>query len=164
MVDAARRPLVATMVVLQPAARIHISRPAVPAHVGTMLGLSVAGYSVALALVTGLQASSDEAARLARAPMGTAIDGISAAHDRLERSLGNAATAYAATASSYDAVGAGVLAFNGRLAALAAAVKQVDGASRALPATVSLPPVVRSVRTSPTGGGTHATTGGSAAP
>ncbi len=164
MVDVAREPRAVTAVAGEAATRISIARPAVPAHVGTMLGLSVAGYGVALALVTGLQASSDAATQSARAPMATTIDRISAAHDRLEGSIGDAAAAFGSVASSYDMVGAGLRAVDDRLADLAAAVKEVDGASRALPARVALPPVVRSVRTAPIRTSTHATTGGSAAP
>ena len=50
-----------------------------------------------------------------------------------------------------------------RLAALAASVAAVDGASRALPASGALPPVIRSVQVAPRTT-THATSGGSAAP
>ena len=56
---------------------------AVPAHVGAMLGLSVAGYGLALALVTGLQASAEAAITADRAPLGSAIDELGAGHDRL---------------------------------------------------------------------------------
>ena len=136
--------------------------PSVPAHVGTMLGLSVAGYGVALALVTGLQAAGEAAVRADRAPLAVALDQLAAGHDRLDRSVDDAAGRYAGTAAAYQSIVDRFATIEDGLATLATSVKAVDGATRALPATVSMP-VVRSVkvgaRATP-----HATSGGSAAP
>jgi len=163
MAEALRGPLPATPAIARPSIRIG-ALPVVPAHVGTMLGLSVAGYGVALALVTGLQASSEATVTADRAPIAATIDGIAAGHDLLGRELDAAASGYGTTAAAYQAVVDGLAGVEERLAALATAVKAVDGASRALPASVALPPVVRSVRVTATRSTTHATSGGSAAP
>ena len=162
MAEALRRPLTASPAIPRPSVRIGI-RPTVPANVGTMLGLSVAGYGVALALVTGLQASGEAEINADRAPLATAIDRIAAGHDRLGLKLDGAAGQYTAAAGGYQSVVDGLSGIEARLGALAKSVTAVDGAARALPASVALPPVVRSVRVS-TKAVAHATSGGSAAP
>ena len=139
--------------------------PSVPAHVGTMLGLSVAGYGVALALVTGLQASSEAAINADRAPVATTIDGIAASNDRLGSGLRDATDRYGLAAADYQAVAGDLAQVEGRLAALARSVKAVDGAAKALPVTVALPPIVRAAPIAATTSyptTTHATSGGSA--
>lgn len=161
MAEALRRPI-AVPAIAGPSIRIG-GLPSVPAHVGTMLGMSIAGYGIALAVVTGLQASQDASINADRAPLAGAIDAIAARQERLEGSLRGASDAYAATAAGYQSVADGLSAIEDRLASLAASVKAVDGAAKALPASVPLPPVVRSVRAAPRAV-THATTGGSAAP
>jgi hypothetical protein len=135
---------------------------AVPAHVATMLGLSVAGYGLALALVTGLQAASEAAISADRAPLGRAIDELAAGHDRLERELRDTAATYADAAAGYATAVGALAGLDDRLATLAASVEVVDGAARALPASVALPPVVRSVRPAATRPSAHVTSGGSA--
>ncbi|HEX2754181.1 MAG TPA: hypothetical protein VHM48_01885 [Candidatus Limnocylindrales bacterium] len=165
MAEALRRPIPAiraTPAITRPSVRIG-ALPTVPTHVGTMLGLSVAGYGMALALVTGLQASSEATINANRAPVAAAIDQIAARHDRLGQSLQDAAGQYGTAAAGYQSVSDSLAGFEDRLAALAKSVTAVDGASRALPASVALPPVVRSVRVT-TKAATHATSGGSAAP
>jgi hypothetical protein len=137
--------------------------PSLPPHVGTMFGLSIAGYGLALAVVTGLQAASEAAINADRAPLAGTIEAIAARHDRLEGSLRGASDAYSAAAASYQSMADRLSDVDDGLASLAASVKAVDGASRALPASVALPPVVRPVRTA-VRAVSHATTGGSAAP
>lgn len=152
----------ATPALARPALRVG-SIPAVPAHVGTMLGLSVAGYGVALALVTGLQASTEAATNANRAPVAAVIDRIAAGHDQLGRNLDDAATAYGAAAADYQAIADRLAGVEQHLTSLSTTVSAVDGASKALPASVALPPVVRSVQVT-TRATTHATSGGSAVP
>jgi hypothetical protein len=161
MAEAIRRPTSAPALV-RPSVRVG-ALPSLPPHVGTMFGLSIAGYGVALAVVTGLQASSESAINADRAPLAGTIEAIAARHDRLEDSLRGASDAYAAAAAGYQSMADRLSAIDDGLASLAASVKAVDGASKALPASVALPPVVRSVRVAPRAV-THATTGGSAAP
>jgi len=161
MAEGIRRPSSAPAIV-RPSVRLG-ALPNLPSHVATMFGLSVAGYGVALAVVTGLQASSDAAINADRAPLAGTIDAISARHDRLEGSLRRASDAYAAAAAGYQAVADRLSTVDDGLVSLAASVKAVDGASKALPASIALPPVVRSVRAAPRAV-THATTGGSGAP
>ena len=163
MAEALRRPIPSAPAIPRPSVRIG-SLPAVPAHVGTMLGLSVAGYGMALALVTGLPASGEAAIAADRAPLAATLDTIVARHDRLDAVLQSAAERYASAASSYGVVADALAATEDRLATLAASVAAVDGASKALPASVALPPVVRSVRVSTVRVTSHATSGGSGAP
>jgi hypothetical protein len=168
MAEALRRPIATgPMTATAPAISrptVHVGfRPTVPAHVGTMLGLSVAGYGVALALVTGLQSSTDAAVNANRAPVAAAIDRIAAGHDRLDSTLQGAAGAYNSAATSYQGLADNLAAVEQRLSALAASVSAVDGASKALPASVAMPPIIRSVRVS-AGTTSHATSGGTAAP
>jgi hypothetical protein len=163
MAEALRRPFPAGPAIARPSVRI-AALPAAPAHVGTMLGLSVAGYGMALALVTGLQASSEAAVNADRAPVAATIDRIAAGHDLLGRDLEAAAGRYSSAAMAYQAVADGLAAAEEAMATLATSVTAVDGASKALPASVPLPPVIRSVRVSATRSATHATSGGSAAP
>ena len=166
MVEATRpalagRPIVGLATASRSSARI-ATLPTVPSHVGTMLGLSVAGYGVALALVTGLQASSEAATSANRAPVTVALDQLAAGHDRLGRSIDDAAGVYAGAATAYQTVVDRFVAIEAGLGTLAGSVKAVDGASKALPASVAMP-VVRSVRVVARST-THATSGGSAAP
>jgi hypothetical protein len=159
--SAAQRIAAAALTVDRPAART-ARLPTVPAHVATMLGLAVAGYGVALAMVTGLQSASDAAVLSNRQPLTVTLDQLEAGHDRLGRAVDDVTGRYDAAAGAFQDVADGFPAIEDRLAALAASAKALDGASRALPASVALPPVVRSVRTA-TGGTTgHATSGGSA--
>ena len=162
MAEALRRPVAAVPAIATPSVRMAVL-PNVPAHVGTMLGLSVAGYGVALALVTGLQASSDAAINADRAPVAASIDRIAAGHDRLDRALQDASVRYGTAAAGYQAIVDRLTTVEDGLAALAKSVTAVDGASKALPASVALPPVVRAVRVTARAT-THATSGGSAAP
>lgn len=161
MAEAIRR-APAAPALARPAVRFGRS-PTVPAHVGTMFGLSIGGYGVALALVAGLQASSESAISADRAPLAATIDAIAAAHDRLDGDVHRAADAYATAAAGYQSLADGLAGVEDRLAALGASVQAVDGASKALPASIALPPVVRTVRVA-SGTVSHATTGGSAPP
>jgi len=136
--------------------------PAVPAHVATMLGLSVAGYGMALALVTGLQSSSEAGILAARQPLTATLDQLEVGHDRLGRGIDDVTGRYETAAGAFQDGVDGFAAIEARLAALATSVKAIDGASRALPTSVALPPVVRSVRTTSTRTTSHATSGGSA--
>lgn len=138
------------------------SMPTVPAHVGTMLGLSVAGYGLALAVVTGLQALDEGAIAANRDPVALRVDAVSTANDRLERETQAAAARYEAVAADLQAALAGLPAVENRLGTLAGTASAIDGASRGLPTTISVP-VIRSVKVRATTT-SHATSGGSAAP
>ena len=162
MTEAIRRPLGSARVVARPSISVAYL-PTVPVHVATMLGLSVAGYGVALALVTGLQASSEAAVIVNRAPVAAAIERVAARNDRLDRQLQAATGLYGTVAAGYQSVADRLSGLEDGLAALATSVNAVDGAAQALPASVALPPVVRSVRVT-SRATAHATSGGSAAP
>lgn len=130
-----------------------------PAHVAVMLGLSSAGYAVILAGVAANQGRAEAALAAERAPALAAVASITQVNDSLTETLSGAGLEYTAIANAYDQAGGGLEALDAALAGLAGSVAQIDGVSRALPATVPLPAVSRSVRTVvPT---THATTGAS---
>ena len=97
-------------------------------------------------------------------PVAAAIDRIVARHDLLGRDLDDASGRYSSAATGYQAVVDGLAGVEDRLARLASSVKAIDGASKALPASVALPPVVRSVQVTAARTTSHATSGGSAAP
>lgn len=133
----------------------------IPAHVAVMLGLSTAGYAVGLAGVTALQSAAESAVVADRAPFADGVAALGDGHDHLASELDGAAAHYGRTADEFASVSDRLTTVERGLAALAEAVKAVDGASRALPASVRLPPVVRSVRAA-TVPIAHATSGGSA--
>ncbi len=137
--------------------------PRFPGQVVALVGVSTTGYALALAGIASLQAASDAAVVADRAPAAAGIDAVASGHDRLAGRLDDLAGRQARSAASYDAVTSGIARVEAELGALAGKVSAVDGASRTLPASVALPPVVRSVRPS-SRSTTHATTGGSAAP
>lgn len=137
--------------------------PAFPAHVGVVLGLATAGYSVALAGVSTLQAAAEAGVVADRSPVAAAIDEAAADHDRLESTLGAAGRDYAVLATRYGAVTERLTDVEARIGTLAGVTGAIDGATRALPTRIAMPPVVRSVGTAPRSTA-HATSGGSAPP
>ncbi len=164
--DATVNPVRSAGAVTAPVARAAVRRfalPAVPAHVGVMLGLSAAGYGLTLAAVTALQSNSEAAIVADRAPAAAAIEQLATGHASLASSLAAAANRYAAAAAGYGDAAQRLGAVEAELGALSKAVAGVDGASRALPASAPLPTVVRSVRVG-TQTAAHATSGGSAVP
>jgi hypothetical protein len=147
----------------RPADRRSWQPPAIPAHVGVVLGLASAGYAVALAGVTGLQAATEGGIVAERAPVAAAIDEAAAKHDRLDAALAAAARDYAGVAGGYTSAVERLADVESRIETLASLAGAIDGATRALPTRIAMPPVVRSVATSARSGA-HATSGGSAAP
>lgn len=135
----------------------------IPAHVGVLLGLATASYAVSLAGVSAFQSSADAEIAAARAPLGAAVDRTAADHDRLAAALEEATRAYESAAGRSGTLADQLAAVEARIADLAAITHDLDGATRALPTKLALPPIVRSV---PSGQRTavHATSGGSAAP
>jgi len=137
--------------------------PSVPSHVGVVLGLATAGYAIALAGVTALQATSEAAIVADRSPVAAAIDGATVQHDRLESTIAAAARDYTTIASGYATVSERLADVEARMGTLAGLTGAIDGATRALPTRIALPPVVRSV-SSGTRSTAHAASGGSAPP
>jgi hypothetical protein len=134
----------------------------VPAHVAVMLGLSTAAYSVSLAAVAADQSQTDAATQAARAPALDAVSSITRANDILDATVGRADSELNAVTSDYGAAGNRLAELEATLAGFAGTVAGIDGVSRALPATVPLPALSRTSRTSiPM---THATTGASGVP
>ncbi|HLX33762.1 MAG TPA: hypothetical protein VKR30_00810 [Candidatus Limnocylindrales bacterium] len=134
----------------------------VPPHVVVMLGLSTAAYAVSLAGVATNEASSEAAAAADRAPALTTIDDLTTADDRVAAGLGTQATDYSTASGAYATAVSRLAAFEASLGNLAASVSAINGVAQALPASVPLPAVVRSVSLSTSG--THATTGASGVP
>jgi hypothetical protein len=137
--------------------------PRVPGRVLTLLGLTTSGYALTLAGIASLQATSDAATIAARAPALAGIDAAANENGRLADRLDVLTARNAALATSYGTIASAIDGLESRLGALSTSVTAVDGAARALPASVPLPPAIRAVR--PTSRSTtHATTGGSGAP
>ena len=135
----------------------------VPAHIGVMLGLSTGAYALSLALVSGLQASSEAALAAERAPALATIDAVDRSYVRLEADVQAARTAYEAAAAAYAETGTGFQDMEARLKDLAAAVAEVNGTAASMPTSIKLPSVSRSVSgaVAPV---VHATTGASGKP
>lgn len=129
----------------------------VPAHVGVILGLSTGAYALSLAVVSGLQASSEAAIAAQRAPALATIDAVDKSYARLEADLAAAQSAYESAAAAYAATGSDFQAMEKSLNDLAAAVAAVNGSAASMPATVKLPSVSRSV-TKVAAPAVHATT------
>ena len=131
----------------------------IPAHIGVMLGLSTAAYAVTLAGVAADQSQADAATAAARAPAVAAVDSLSRANDAMDAALGRADGELAAVGRVYDQAGGRLTALEAALAGFAGSVSEINGVSQALPATVPLPRISTSSRTSVPA--THATTGAS---
>ena len=107
--------------------------------------------------------TSDAATVAARAPALAGIEAAANVNGRLADRLDVLTARNAALAASYGTIASAIDGLESRLGALSASVTAVDGAARALPAAVPLPPAIRTVR--PTSRSTtHATTGGSGVP
>jgi len=131
----------------------------VPAHIGVMLGLSTAAYAVTLAGVAADQSQAETATAAARAPAVAAVDSLTHGNDQVDAALARADEVLAAVGKDYQLAGARLAALEATLNGFAGSVAQIDGVSRALPATVPLPAVSTSSRSSVPA--THATTGAS---
>lgn len=116
-----------------------------PAHVGVLMGLSAGAYALCLAAVTGLQSLSESQLAADRAPALETIRTVQQDHDRLEQRLASARAAYTAAAEAYRASGTGFAAMEARLNELATLMTEINGATAALPTSVKLPSVNKSV-------------------
>lgn len=131
-----------------------------PLHVGVFLGLSAGAYALSLATVTALQAQSEASVMADRAPTSRAIVELAAQHDLLEADARDAGLLYERATGAYDRVGRTLGDVEAQLGTLARVVEAVDGAARALPDRVALPPVSRAItRVGPPA--VHATTAAS---
>jgi hypothetical protein len=115
-----------------------------------MLGASTAGYALALAGVAGLQSVAEAAIAAARAPALAALDAGVAVHDQLDARIDAARRQYASAAAAYATTGRALDELHSDLGRLTRIVGEIEGDSRALPATVALPPVRVSVPTART--------------
>jgi hypothetical protein len=140
-----------------------IGLPSPPGHVVALVGLSTAGYALALTGIAALQAAADRGAVADRAPAAGLLDAAAGTNDRLTERVDELARRASRSATTYRDLTSGIRAVESNLDALAGRVSAVDGASRSLPASVALPPVVRSVRPG-RGATSHAATGGSGMP
>lgn len=120
-------------------------RVRMPAHVILMLGASTAGYAVVLAGVAALQSQAEAAISSARLPGLVALDSGADANDLLSARLDVARDEYADVAAAYETVSRRLDDMHAGLVQLTTIVGKIEGASRALPATVQLPAVRASV-------------------
>ncbi len=127
---------------------------------GTLLGLSAGTYAVALAAVTGFQASADQARASALEPHREAVSVLATRNDLLAANLLAAADDYGRAADTYAAILARLDALEAELRKLQAAADELTGASTQLPQRVTLPRVSTNARVA-VPPKTHATTGAS---
>jgi hypothetical protein len=126
---------------------------------GTLLGLSAGTYAVALAAVTGFQATADQARAAALEPSREAVSILAARNDLLAANLAAAADDYGVAADTYATILARLEALEAELRHLQAATNELTGASAQLPDRVTLPRVSKARVAVPPK--THATTGAS---
>jgi hypothetical protein len=133
-----------------------------PLHVAVFLGLSAGAYAVSLAGVTALQARSEAAVLVDRAPTAQAIAEIAARHDALEAKADRTTAAFQRAAGAYDAVGRTLTDVEAQLSGLADAVGTIQGTAQGLPTRVALPRVSRAATavSRPTVHATTAASGG----
>jgi hypothetical protein len=116
-----------------------------PAHLGVLMGLSAGAYALCLAAVTGLQSLTESELAADRAPALETIRTVQQDHDRLEERLVAARSAYTAAAEAYRASGTGFAAMEARLSELSTLMTEINGTAAALPSSVKLPSVKKSV-------------------
>jgi hypothetical protein len=116
-----------------------------PAHLGVLMGLSAGAYALCLAAVTGLQSLTESELAADRAPALETIRTVQQDHDRLEERLVAARSAYTAAAEAYRASGTGFAAMEARLSELSTLMTEINGTAAALPTSVKLPSVKKSV-------------------
>lgn len=118
-----------------------MTEPRRPLHLAVMFGASTALYAVIMAGVASIQSKDDQVLIAKQAPGDDAATRLQDGHDALEARLARAATAYAGAAARYDALASTLETTETALGEYADRVGAVSGASKALPARVSLPAV-----------------------
>jgi hypothetical protein len=134
----------------------------IPPHVGIFFGLTTAAYAVTLAGVTGLEARSEADLAAQRAPVVAGIDDVATRNRLFAAALTAAGSDYQAASQAYVAAGGRLGDLEVALASLSTTVQAIDGVSRTLPTTVSLPNVTRRVTSGAPA--TSSTTGASGVP
>jgi len=115
-----------------------------PSHVIVMLGASTATYALVLAGVAGLQSRTEADLAAMRAPAVEGLTSLQQGHDEIGARLQAAQDAYNAAVQSYSDAGWSLDELQAQLGAFAGAVAEIDGVSRSLPTSVTLPKVSRS--------------------
>jgi hypothetical protein len=115
-----------------------------PSHVIVMLGASTAAYALVLAGVAGLQSRNEADLAAMRAPAVNGLAELQAGQDAISARLQAAQDAYNAAVQAYGNSGLSLGALQADLGAFADAVGAIDGVSRSMPSSVSLPKVSRS--------------------
>lgn len=136
----------------------------IPLHVGVAVGISAGVYAISLAGVTSLQAETERATAVERAPVVGVVNELTAANDRLVQRLTGAAARYDATATDYDALTKGLAAYEAGLTGLAKSVKAIQGSSVAMPRFSGGSTSITRTTINVTQPAVHATTGASAKP
>ncbi len=102
------------------------AEPRRPLHLAVVVGLSAGTYAAALAGVTALQATSEQALTAYRTPTSDLILQLKAEHDRLEARIARAAATYNKAATAYGRVASGIGAFEQKLGDLARQVAMAE--------------------------------------
>lgn len=121
-----------------PAAMTDVRRPL---HLAVLFGASTALYAISMAGVVSIQSTADRTLMARQAPADDAATRLQAGHDALEARLAQAAAAYERAAAGYDQLATTLETTEAALGDYAGRVGVVSGASKSLPARVSLPTV-----------------------
>lgn len=107
------------------------AEPRRPLHLAVAIGLSAGAYAVALAGVTALQSSSEQALVADRAPASNVIDQLRLEHSRLEARIARASAAYDEAVTAYGRAAGGLGSFEKKLGVLAqqVAIAQANAVS-----------------------------------
>lgn len=133
-----------------------------PVHLLILGGVSTGLYALTLAGVTGVQSASDRALDAERAPIRSAADGLTSAHDELDAALVLASRSYETAADRYAEVSTRLVELESAIDRLAGRVSDVTGTADALPTRVRIPAVtVVAAAPKPNKPKVHAKTGAS---
>jgi len=139
------------------------SEPRRPYHIGVLVGLSTGMYALSLAAVTTLQVASDQALIEEREPVRDAIGLLADHHDRMAARLDAANRRYEEASGGYDDLADRLATVHEEIEGLGRTVTTIEGSAFALPGSLDLPEIPRSVRprAAPPPPATDATTGAS---
>lgn len=125
-----------------------------PLHLAVAIGFSVGAYAMALAGVTALQSSKEQALVADHAPTSDVIDQLRLDHDRLEARIVRATAAYNQAVAAYGTATGGIGSYEQKLGILAqeVATAQSDAASATGPGSGQGAAAFRSSSGGSTGG------------
>jgi hypothetical protein len=117
------------------------AEPRRPIHLAVAIGLSAGAYAAALAGVTALQSSSEQALVADRAPTADVVDQLRLEHGRLEARMARVSAAYDGAVTAYGKAAGGLGGYEQKLGTLAqqVAIAQTKAAALARAASMASP-------------------------